>query len=63
MNGYVCFWNGKRCEVHAETTYKAQQLAIPIFQGMPGRKKVKGHDITVSLAEKSGEQVVHTADF
>lgn len=59
MNGYVCFWNGKRCEVEAETTFQAQQKAEPIFQKMAGRKKVKRHDITVMLAEKQGEQVTH----
>lgn len=63
LNGYVCLWNGKRVEVHAQTTYAAQQLALPQFQKMAGRKKVKGYDITVVLAEKGGKPVVHHATF
>lgn len=61
MNGYVCFWSDKRCEVKADTTFKAQQLSQVVFQGMAGRKKVIAGDISVTLAEKNGEQVVHLA--
>jgi len=59
MYGYVCFWNGKRIELYAETSYKAQQLAQEKFQATAGRKKVKGWDISVILAEKNGEEVTH----
>jgi hypothetical protein len=54
MNGYVCFWKGKRVEVHANTSYEAQvQAAL--------RMKVKRpYEVTVMLAEKDGEQVVHS---
>lgn len=57
MNGYVCFYKGKKCEVHAETTFEAQKKAAVIF------KAKKAYEITVVLAEKNGEQVTHTADF
>ena len=59
MNGYVCLWQGKRCEVKAETMLQAQALAVAEFQ-RGTRKKVKRWDITVVLAEKGGEQVTHT---
>ena len=61
MNGYVCFWKGKRIEIHADTTYKAQLEAEVLFKKGAGRSKVKRSDITVMLAEKGGEQVVHNA--
>jgi len=66
MNGYICFWGGNRCEVHADTSYAAQQKAVSVFQmfqkGAGRKKKVKGHDVTVLLAEKAGEQVTHATD-
>ncbi len=61
MNGYVCFWKGKRVEVHAETTYQAQTKARDMFQAQAGRKKVKAHEVNVVLAEKDGKPVTHTA--
>lgn len=57
MNGYVCFYKGKKTEVHAETTLEAQRLAATYF------KAKKQYDVTVMLAEKDGEQVTHVADF
>ena len=60
MNGYMCFWNGKRVEVHAVASFAAQQAALPEFQRIAGRKKVKRQDITAVLCEKAGEQVTHT---
>lgn len=55
MNGYVCFYKGKRAEVYAETTYEAQQKAAVVF------KAKKSYEVTVMLAEKDGVQVTHTA--
>lgn len=57
MNGYVCFYKGKKIEVYAETSYEAQQKAVAQF------KAKKSYDVTVMLAEKQGEQVIHAADF
>lgn len=59
MNGYVCFYNKTRLEIYAETTYEARckvvkQLKIP---------KTKVHLISVTLAEKNGAPVLHTANF
>ena len=60
MNGYVCFWEQKREEVYAATSYAAQQLAVSLFQKNT-RKKVKSHQVTTVLAEQRGVQVVHNA--
>lgn len=54
MNGYVCFYKGKRHEVYADTTYDAQKKAAAFF------KAKKTYEVTVMLAEKNGGQVVHT---
>lgn len=55
MNGYVCFYKGKRIEVYAETTYRAQQLAAAKLSVSSKNQ----HLISVALAEKDGEQVTH----
>lgn len=57
MNGYIAFFNGKRIEVYANTSYEAQQKAAAIL------KAKKAYEVTVMLAERAGEPVVHTADF
>jgi len=54
-NGYVAFYKGKRMDVYANTSYEAQQKAAKAF----GAKK--SYEVTVALAEKNGEQVVHKA--
>lgn len=54
MNGYMCFYKGKRHEVYADTTYDAQKKTAVFF------KAKKTYEVTVMLAEKNGEQVVHT---
>jgi len=53
MNGYVCFYKGKRVEVYADTSYAAQQKAAAML------KVKKSYEVTVMLAEKSGQQVIH----
>lgn len=55
MNGYKAFYRGKQIEVHAETSFKAQEIAAKKF------KARKSYDVTVMLCEKDGEQVTHTA--
>jgi len=64
MNKYVCFWihSSKSIEVEAATSYAAQLSAIFEFQKNT-RKKVKGSDITVTLAEKNNKPVIHTPSF
>lgn len=57
MNGYVAFYNQRRIEVYADTSYEAQQKAAEQLKVPPRRR----HQVTVCLAEKNGEQVVHRA--
>ena len=59
MNGYIGLYKGKRYEIHANTSYQAQQQLQVLIQATT-RRKVKGNDISVLLAEKNGEQVIHT---
>lgn len=59
VNGYICFYNGKRMELYSHSSYAAQQSAIRFFKP----PKSKEHMVHVHLAEKHGETVVHTADF
>jgi hypothetical protein len=46
MNGYIAMYRGKKIEVHAETSYEAQQKAVAIF------KAKKSFDVSVYLCEK-----------
>ena len=46
MNNYVAFYKGKRIELQAESSYKAQLLAAEKF------KARKSYDVTVVLADK-----------
>ncbi len=60
MNGYVALWAKQRIEVYADTAYEAQEAAREVFQ-KGTRKKVKGYDIIITLCEKDGKEVIHTA--
>ncbi len=55
MNGYVCFYRGKRIEIYAETTLDAQRKAAAQF------KAKKSYEVHVVLAELRGETVTHIA--
>jgi hypothetical protein len=57
MNGYKCFYRGKSCEVYAQTSYQAQELAAQQF------KAKKQYEVSVYLCEVQGEQVTHTPTF
>lgn len=54
MNGYIAFFRGKQIEVHAQTSYEAQQKAAQLF------KARKAYEVTVVLAERDGQQVEHS---
>jgi hypothetical protein len=56
MNGYVCFYKGRRIEVYADSSYAAQQKAATLLRA----KRI--YEVTVVLAEKDGEPVTHTAN-
>lgn len=59
MNGYVCFYGGKRIELRADSLYAAKLKALEVFKP----SKSKAHMVSVVLAEKGDETVVHAADF
>jgi hypothetical protein len=59
LNGYVCFYKGKRLEVCAETIHQAQDKAVAEFQKAHPRARVKSWDVAIMLAEKGSQQVVH----
>jgi hypothetical protein len=54
MNGYIAFYRGRQIEVYADSSYDAQQKAAAVF------KARKSYEVTVVLAEKGGQQVVHS---
>ena len=54
MNGYICFYKGKRIEVQAETALKARDKAVAQF------KASRAYQVVVVLAEKDGQQVTHS---
>jgi hypothetical protein len=54
MNGYVCFYKGKRIEVYADSIFAAQQ------QGANLLRAKRTHEVAVVLAEKNGETVTHS---
>lgn len=55
MNGYICFYKGKRLEVYADTSYQAQLKAASLF------KARKSYEVDVNLAELAGKPVTHVA--
>lgn len=57
MNGYLAFYKGRKAEIHADTSYEAQQKAAAFF------KAKRSHEVTVVLCEKQGTPVIHTPDF
>lgn len=59
MNGYIAFYNDKQIEIRAESLYTARLEAVKQLK-VP---KSKQGLLAIVLAEKGGEQVVHTPDF
>lgn len=57
MSGYKAFYKGKEIEVYAETSYDAQKKAAAQY------KAKKSWEVSVTLCEKDGNQVTHTATF
>ena len=56
-NGYIATYKGRRTEIYAETSYKAQQLAAAFF------KAKKSWEVTVYLCEHKGKDVINATDF
>jgi len=61
VNGYICFYNGERYEVHADTPLKAQEQVQALVQAKYKRRRIRPWHISVALAERNGEQVTHVA--
>lgn len=61
MNTYGAIWKELELVIEADTTYQAQQLALPLFQAQAGRRKVKGYEISVLLMKLRGEDYIHIA--
>ena len=59
MNGYIAFYNDKQIEIRAESLYAAKLEAIKQLKVSKSKQGL----LAVVLAEKGGEQVVHTPDF
>lgn len=55
MNTYIAFYRGRRVEVQADTTYEGQRKAAKLFRAR------KAYEVTVMLAEKDGQPVIHRA--
>jgi hypothetical protein len=53
MNGYICFHRGKRFEIYADSSYKAQ------LKCADENRIKKSYEIDVILAEKNGAQITH----
>ena len=53
MNGYVCFFNGRKVEVYAASSYEAQKKAAQELKVKPNKQ----YQITVCLAEREGQSV------
>jgi hypothetical protein len=61
MNGYIAYYGNSRCEVRANTTLGARDVAIAIFTKENPRKRIKPFEVSVMLAEKGDAPVIHTA--
>ena len=53
MNGYICFYKGRKMEVRAETTLAAQREAAMRFNAR------RTYDVTAVLAETDAGAVTH----
>ena len=53
MNGYVCFYRAKRCEVYADSALAARDKAAALF------KARKAWEVTAVLAETPTGPVTH----
>lgn len=57
MSGYKCFFNGKTCEVYADTSYGAQRQAQAIFKV----KDAKRYLISVyRCVDADGNHITHS---
>ena len=57
QNGYICLHKGKKYEVYADSTYEAQKKCAQ------QNSIKKSYEISVYLAEQSGQPVIHVPSF
>ena len=57
--GYVCFFNGKRIEIFADSMFQAREHAEKVFKP----SKSKKHMISVILAEIDGKPVIQSTNL
>jgi hypothetical protein len=61
MNGYIAHYGNQTAEVYADTSLAARDKAIALFQKSNPRRRIKPFEVSVLLAQKDGEPVIHTA--
>lgn len=59
MNGYICFYKEKQCEVYADTMFQARTKAAELLKVKPKDE----YKISVNLAELNGKAYIQTADM
>jgi hypothetical protein len=59
MNGYLAFFKEKKLEIYAPSLYAAKLKAVAEFKPS---KKDSGL-VSICLAEVSGKQITHKAEF
>lgn len=57
--GYIGIWKSHQCEVYADSLWQAKQAVIAKLK-VP---KKQHHMVSVMLAEKDGQPVIHTPTF
>lgn len=57
--GYLCFYQAKQHALYAKSSFEAYEKAIEHFKA----PKSKQWLVSVHLAEKQGQPVIHTTDF
>ena len=60
MNGYIAFYRNTQTEVHATTSANAQTAAYNILRERFPRTRIRAWEITVMIAERDGEPVIHS---
>lgn len=65
MRQYLCLYEGQKEIVEAESSYQAQEKALPIFQKKFPRRKLKGWQLSVHLIKnpETGEIVIPASLF
>jgi hypothetical protein len=63
LNGYIARYQSETLEVRASTRLEASKKALAHFQEKYPRRKLKSYEVTSTLAERAGVEVIHQPDF